>query len=258
MAQAVTVGRRGWFATLRRDRWWVEPLLVAIGLGAFGIYSTLSAVFWDYNFEVGPYVSPFYEPLLDFGWWPFSPAILILWAPLAFRVTCYYYRGAYYRAFFLNPPACAVTGSETRGYRGEAKFPFILQNFHRFFLYVAIIFNVLLWIGALRSYRWEGDFGIGLGSVMLTVNAFLLMMYTLSCHSLRHLVGGNLDCFSCSAWTRTRKRFWDYATGFNLHHRRWAWMSLIWVGLTDIYIRLVASGTITDPNTWSAPLRTIH
>ena len=74
----------------------------------------------------------------------------------------------------------------------------------------------------------------------------------------RHLVGGNLDCFSCSAWNQTRKNVWDYVTRWNEHHRVWAWMSLIWVGLTDIYIRLVASVAITDPNTWSAPLRTIH
>ena len=258
MAQAVAVGRRGWFATLRHDRWWVEPLLVIIGLSAFGIYSFISAVVWNFDFEVGPYLSPFYEPLLRFGWWPLSPAILILWAPLGFRITCYYYRRAYYRSFFLNPPACAVTGSETKGYRGEEKFPFILQNFHRYFLYVALIFNVFLWYGALKSFRWEGQFGIGLGSIVLTINAFLLMMYSFSCHSLRHLVGGGLDCFSCSAWNQTRKNVWDYVTRWNEHHRVWAWMSLIWVGLTDLYIRLVASGTITDPNTWSAPLRTIH
>jgi len=258
MAQAVTVGKRGWFATLRRDAWWLEPLLVVIGLGTFVVYSTVSAVFWDFNFEVGPYLSPFYEPLLDFGWWPFSPAILILWAPLAFRTTCYYYRRAYYRSFFLNPPACAVTGFTSKNYRGEAKFPFILQNFHRYFLYVALVFNVFLWIGAIKSFRWEDDFGIGLGSILLTVNAFLLMMYSFSCHSLRHLVGGGLDCFSCTRVTRARKRVWDYVTSWNEHHRFWAWASLITVGLTDLYIRLVASGTITDPNTWSATLRTIH
>jgi hypothetical protein len=252
MAQAVTVGRQGWFTTLRRDRWWVEPLLIAVGLGVFVVYSTISAVFWDYNYEVGPYLSPFYEPLLDFDWWPFSPAILILWAPLGFRLTCYYYRRAYYRSFFLNPPACAVTGSASKGYSGETTFPFILQNFHRYFLYVALVFNVFLWIGAISAYWWDGSIGIGLGSVILTINAFLLMMYSFSCHSLRHLVGGNLDCFSCSRYNRMRKSLWDRVTPWNEHHRLWAWASLISVGLTDLYIRLVASGTITDPNTWGS------
>jgi hypothetical protein len=250
MAQTVALGKRGLFATLRRDRWWVEPLLVALVLGTFVVYSTISAVLLDYNYEVGPYLSPFYEPLLKFGWWPLSPAILILWAPLGFRTTCYYYRRAYYRSFFLNPPGCAVTGSETKGYRGEGMFPFILQNLHRYFLYVALVFNVFLWYGAIKSFYWDGSIGIGLGSVILTVNAFLLMMYSLSCHSFRHLVGGGLDCFSCSGVARTRKRIWDYVTRWNEHHRLWAWMSLISVGLTDVYIRLVASGVITDPNTW--------
>jgi hypothetical protein len=80
----------------------------------------------------------------------------------------------------------------------------------------------------------------------------MLMMYSFSCHSLRHLVGGGLDCFSCSRFTRARKRVWDYVTGWNEDHRLWAWASLITVGLTDLYIRLVASGTISDPNTWGS------
>jgi hypothetical protein len=250
MAQTVALGKRGFFATMRRDRWWVEPLLVVIFLGAFVLYSTISAVLLDFNFEVGPYLSPFYEPLLNFGWWPLSPAILILWAPLGLRTTCYYYRRAYYRSFFLNPPACAVTGSETKGYRGEALFPFILQNLHRYFLYAALVLNVLLWYGAVKSFFWDGSVGIGLGSVIITVNAFLLMMFSFSCHALRHLVGGGLDCFSCSPMARTRKRIWDYVTKFNANHRLWAWASLFSVAITDIYIRLVASGVITDPNTW--------
>jgi hypothetical protein len=261
MAQTVAVGKRGLFATLRRDTWWVEPLLVVLILGAFVVYSTVSAVFLPFDFEVGPYLSPFYEPLLQFSWWPLSPAILILWAPLGFRTTCYYYRRAYYRSFFLNPPGCAVTGSETKGYRGEAKFPFILQNLHRYFLYVALVFNVFLWYGAIKAYFYFGEpgyagptgFGIGLGSLILTLNAFLLMMYSLSCHSFRHLIGGGLDCFSCSGVARTRKRIWDYVTRWNEHHRFWAWASLITVALTDVYIRLVASGIITDPHTpWGA------
>jgi hypothetical protein len=44
------------------------------------------------------------------GWWPaalpFSAALLILWAPGGFRFTCYYYRGAYYKAFWQDPTAC--------------------------------------------------------------------------------------------------------------------------------------------------------
>ena len=87
--------------------------------------------------------------------------------------------------------------------------------------------------------------------VILVVNAYLLMMYTFSCHSLRHWVGGGLNCFSCSAVTRARKRVWDYVSLWNVNHRLFAWSSLIWIVFTDVYIRLVANGHITDPNTWS-------
>ena len=77
-------------------------------------------------------ISPFYSPLILFlppvlAW--VSPAFLILWAPAGFRVTCYYYRKAYYRAFFLDPVACAVgepssfcgfhRAGNTRGRRGS-------------------------------------------------------------------------------------------------------------------------------------------
>ncbi|MBI4444685.1 MAG: succinate dehydrogenase [Acidobacteria bacterium] len=251
MEQNIAVGKQGWLGTARRDTWWVEPLLILVGLSAFGIYSTYSAVFWDYHFEIGPYLSPFYEPLLVFDWWPFSPAILILWIPLGFRTTCYYYRGAYWRSFFANPPACAVTGWEGKNYAGEAKFPIFVLNFHRYFMYAALLLNVMLWVGAVRSYWWQGELGIGLGSIILTINAFLLMMYSLGCHSLRHLVGGKLDCFSCSSCARTRKRIWDYITRWNEHHKFWAWVSLIWVAFTDFYVRMVSSGVFNDPNTWS-------
>ncbi len=255
MSHPVTLGKQGFFATLRKDAWWVEPALVAGILTAFGLYSTISAVLLRTKFEVGPYLSPFYEPLLTPNWWPFSPAILILWAPLGFRATCYYYRGAYYKAFFLNPPACSVTGYTNKNFRGETKFPFTIMNLHRFLLIFALALNVFLWIGAIKSFRYEGEWGIGLGSVILTANAFLLMMYSFSCHSLRHIVGGRLDCFSCH---RTQKATWDKVSGWNESHKQWAWMSLFSVAIADIYIRLVAHGIISDPNTWSTPLRVIH
>src|SRR5438445_186264 len=128
--------------TQRRDAWWVEILPVVILLGGFGVYATLRA-FEGKFYEWGPYLSPFYSPLIDPGhrWWKFSPALLILAGPLGFRATCYYYRKAYYRAFFLDPPACAVSESGKRSYQGETSFPFILQNIHRYFLYLAILFS---------------------------------------------------------------------------------------------------------------------
>ena len=248
MAQPVTLGKAGWFNTLRRDKWWIEPALVAFGLGMFGVYATISAIVLDSHFEYGPYLSPFYEPLLLFDWWKFSPAILILWAPAGFRATCYYYRGAYYKAMFLNPPACAVTGDERKSYAGETKFPFILMNLHRYFLYIALIFNVMLWYGAIKAFFYQGQLGIGVGTVIMVINAYLLMMYSLSCHSLRHIIGGKMDCMSCS---RMRYGAWKKVSVWNESHRKYAWFSLVWVGLTDAYIRLVAHGIIPDLNTWA-------
>ncbi len=255
MAQVGTAApRRGLLTTLRTDAWWFEPALFGVGLTVFLGYLTVSMFLDGWAFEIGPYLSPVYEPKLHgpFRAWWFSPALLVLWGPIGFRATCYYYRRAYYRSYFLSPPACAVADLGSK-YQGERRFPLILQNAHRFFMYVALVFVVILWIGAIRGFHDPtGGWGIGLGSVFLSVNAFLLMMYTFGCHSLRHLVGGGLDCFTCSKWGRSRKRTWDFVTRLNEHHRFWAWTSLIWISATDVYIRLVANGVITDPNTWKS------
>ena len=240
-----TVGRSGFGATMRRDLWWLELLPVIIVLGGFGVYATWRAFEGAY-YEWGPYLSPFYSPLIQPGWWPFSPAILILGGPLGFRATCYYYRKAYYRAFFLDPPACAVGESRSHQYRGEAAFPLILQNLHRYFLYLALIFLIILWYDALRAFWFAGRFGIGVGSIVLLVNIVLLSLYTFSCHSLRHIVGGKVDCFSCVAFGGPRHAMWRGTSVLNEHHMLFAWLSLVSVGLADLYVRLVASGTIHD------------
>lgn len=245
MAQARTAARRSGFGTTtRRDAWWLELIPVILLLGGFGIYATWRA-FENQFYEWGPYLSPFYSPLIKTTWWPLSPAVLILWAPLGFRATCYYYRKAYYRAFFLDPPACAV-GEPRHGYRGETSFPLILQNLHRFFLYVALIFLVILWYDAIHAFWFDGRFGIGGGSLVLLGNIVLLTLYTFSCHSLRHIVGGNVDCFSCVVAGGPRHAAWRGASFLNEHHGLFAWLSLVSVGLADLYIRLVASGAISD------------
>jgi hypothetical protein len=233
-------------STQRRDAWWVELIPVVILLGGFGVYATWRAFEGDY-YSWGPYLSPFYSPLIDpqHHWWPFSSALLILGGPLSFRATCYYYRKAYYRAFFLDPPACAV--SEKQGnYRGETRFPFVLQNLHRYALYLAIIFICFLWYDAIRAFSLDGSFYLGTGTVIMLTNVILLTLYTFSCHSLRHLVGGKLDCFSCVAGGGARHSAWKLSSYLNEHHMLFAWASLISVGTTDFYIRLVASGAIRD------------
>ena len=242
---------RGFGATLRRDAWWVAPVLTAIVLGSFGIYATWAA--WTgTHYAWGPYLSPFYSPLLKPSWWPVSPAFLILVFPLGFRMTCYYYRKAYYRSFFLDPVACGV-GEPRHGYRGETKFPFILQNLHRFFMYAAVIFIFILAYDVVLATRWpvsEGgsghQFGIGVGTLVMALNVILLASYTFGCHSLRHLIGGSVDCFSCARGGKARFRLWRGVTALNKNHMLWAWCSLFGVALTDVYIRLCAMGVIHD------------
>lgn len=243
----------GFLATLRTDVWWLEPALTAVSLLVFFGWLGVSIFLDKWEFEAGPYLSPVFEPKL-FGANDsifISPALVVLLGPVPFRATCYYYRRAYYRSWFLSPPACAV-GDAGRAYNGETVVPFWFNNLHRFAMYAALVFVPILWWGAIRSFYYKGDIGIGLGSVILVVNAYLLMMYTFSCHSLRHWIGGGLDCFSCSKFRMTRKRLWDYVSRWNLNHRAFAWTSLIFIVFTDVYIRLVANGTITDPNTWKA------
>jgi len=249
MAELSTTGsvtRLG--STQRQDSWWLELLPVVVVLGGFGLYATLRA-FEGKFYEWGPYISPFYSPLIDANhhWWPFSPAILILGGPLGFRATCYYYRKAYYRAFFLDPPACTVSEPGWRkNYRGETAFPFILQNLHRYFFYLAVLFLCFLWYDAVLAFFFPEGFGIGVGSLVMLVNVILLSTYTFSCHSLRHLVGGKLDCFSCTAFGPPRHSAWRVVSFLNERHMLWAWMSLFSVGLTDLYIRCVSAGYLKD------------
>lgn len=257
-AQPVALGKTG-----RRDAWWASPLATALGLGVFIIYATFRA-FYNADYELGHgaqmnpvfpdhayLLSPFYSPLIILPWLPtwISPALLILGGPGGFRLTCYYYRKAYYRAFFLDPPACAV-GEGRKAYHGETRL-LLFQNIHRYFLYVALVFLVILSLDVVHATRWPvtgGGFtlGISLGTLVLAANTLLLGTYTLSCHSLRHLVGGNVDCFSCVAFGRTRHSMWRCATVLNKHHMLWAWVSLFGVGFADFYVWLVASGRITD------------
>ena len=225
--------------------WWLSPLTVVTVLSGFGVYATW-AVFAGRDYWVDPYLSPFYSPLLVFPWWPFSPAILLMWIPLGFRLTCYYYRKAYYRSFFWDPPACARPEGRGRRYSGETRFPFILQNLHRYFLYGSIVVWIFLFIDVVHAVSFEGQFGIGLGSVLFLANVIFLGLYTFSCHSFRHIIGGNLDCFSCSLASQARHTVWEGISALNRNHMLWAWMSLFSVVLSDLYVRLLAWGVIQD------------
>jgi hypothetical protein len=261
--------------TARPDAWWLQPLAVFLGFAAFIVYSTWAAfhplyhgncAYW-FSGNGADYLSPFFSPEIFYpaqcpglashawlgvqpGWWPawliFSPAFLVLWAPAGFRFTCYYYRGAYYKAFWADPPNCAV-GEPRQVYLGERSFPLIMQNVHRYFVYLAVIFIFILGYDAWKAMWFTENgaphFGIGVGTIVLTLNVILLASYTFGCHSLRHLIGGFLDepskkpvcakgfaCVSC----------------LNRRHMMWAWISLFWVGFADVYVRLCAMGIWHD------------
>jgi hypothetical protein len=237
----------------RVDRWWVQPLLVVLVLGGFSLYAFWAAL-QNANYFADPYLSPFYSPCLAqncvhpqipiFGsWWNLSPAFLILGIPLGFRATCYYYRRAYYRSFFWSPPACAVPDAR-RSYSGETVFPFILNNVHRYFFWLALIVVAFLWWDALLAFRFPTGFGIGLGTLVLLGNVVLLTLYSLSCHSCRYLCGGYLDSFKGKP---LRYRLWSWANKLNERHALYAWLSLFSVLIADLYVRLLAMGVISDP-----------
>ncbi len=241
----------------------MQPLLVFLGLGTFVVYSTWAA-FQGKNYSSGPYLSPFYSPLLfgDVkigphgwfgpkpgwypGWLPWSAAFWILWGPGGFRLTCYYYRGAYYKAFWADPPACGV-GEPRKSYWGESKLPLIVQNIHRYFLYLALLFLVFLaydvWEALWFDDGGKRHFGIGLGTIVLAANVALLTCYTLGCHSFRHLVGGVRDRLSKN---RVSYQVYRCSSCLNRRHMMWAWFSLFSVGFADLYVRMCAMGIWHD------------
>lgn len=265
---------RGFAKTQRADAWWVGPAITLAVLLTFIVYATWAAL-QGAHYYAAPYLSPLYSPVLFthtaaagaapvqhawFGewpsWWvttpltPASPAILILIFPGLFRFTCYYYRKAYYRAFAGSPPACAVGPAATnRKYRGETGL-LVFQNLHRFALYPALLYIVILYYDAFVALFRDGQFGIGVGTVVLFINATLLGCYTLGCHSFRHLIGGHDDCMSCGQ-ASAKYSAWRKASWLNARHMYFAWISLVWVGFTDVYVRLVSMGVIRDLNTWS-------
>jgi len=246
---------RGLGSTLRLDRWIIKPGLVAFGLLAFIAYATVSAVFgipyFGVDYTAQGYHSPFFGIALGEGVLPgwFSPAILVLWMQVFFRGTCYYFRGAYYKAFFLDPPACAVgEPSVHRRFAMENKLPFILMNAHRFALYIVFIPLTVLWLDLVFAVFHDGGLRLGVGVFLIALDAILVSLYTFSCHSFRHLVGGSVDCYSCTAYTQRRHGIWRRVSAINAHHGFYAWASLVSIVIVDLYVRALALDII-NPGT---------
>lgn len=247
--------------TLRTDRWWLQPAITVAVLGSFIVYATFRA-FEAKNYFAEPLISPFYSPCMTarcpegasllghpfgtiaiFGM-AISPALLILIFPLGFRMTCYYYRKAYYRSFWQSPPACAVAEPHST-YTGETKAPLILQNGHRWFFLAGLVFNVILSIDAILAFRnAQGQWGhMSVGTLVLLTNATLLWLYSASCHTCRHTIGGRLKHFSKHP---LRYKLWTWVSILNHKHANFAWISLFGVALADVYVRFVAAGSITN------------
>jgi hypothetical protein len=246
--------------TLRTDAWRRAPIITFVLLSGWVAYATLRTV-WQAAYFSKPehYLSPFYSPCVtssctsgshDFGTWfgdfpPILPfAIVTLPFLLGFRLTCYYYRRSYYRAFWFSPPACAV--AEPHGsYTGETRFPLILQNLHRYFWLAAGVISLVNTWDVIRAFQPEGhDFGFGLGTIIMLINVALLWAYTLSCHSCRHIVGGRMRHFSRHP---LRYKAWTVVSKLNAKHMQLAWTTLATLMLTDGYIALVSSGVFNDP-----------
>ena len=245
---------RGFGATSRRTRWWLAPAVQGTVFTVCATYLFISGVLltplFDTPYEVDGYLSPLFSPLIVLPFLPawFSPAILdpvgsrwlpgdLLLLPQGLLPLLLRRPPGLRRGRAVASPAFSLAASVT----------FLFQNLHRYFLYLAFIPLVVLWVDAFTSFRLDGAWRIGLGTVILTVNAALLTGYSLSCHSLRHLVGGKIDCFSCSRNTQIRHGLWQRLTSINRHHMAWAWASLLTVTFADVYVRLLALGVITDP-----------
>src|SRR6266568_7670139 len=97
--------------TSRPDNWWLQPLLVFLGLSSFILYSTWAA-FQGRHFRFGPYLSPFYSPELLgdplhawFGakpqWMPswFTPPCFSFWRRAGSVVPAISFAAPYYRRF---------------------------------------------------------------------------------------------------------------------------------------------------------------
>jgi hypothetical protein len=244
--------------TLRTDRWWQAPLLTDLGLAAFLLYGFIRAMWGSaYWVDAYHYLTPFYSPCVSascepgashlgvwfghFPWW-IPLGSLVLPFLLGFRITCYYYRRAYYRSVWQSPPGCAVAEPHST-YSGETRLPLIIQNSHRYFFYIALVVSVINTYDAIMAFHSPSGFGFGLGNVILLSNVILLWIYTLSCHSCRHIVGGRLKHF---AKHPIRYWLWTQVSVINTKHMQWAWITLGTLVLTDFYVMLVASGTISD------------
>jgi hypothetical protein len=244
--------------TLRTDRWWLPPVVTVVLLTAWVAYATVRVFMQEWYFVAEQnYLTPFYSPCVSVGcveqaahfgrflpdvpWLPY--AAISMPFLLLFRLTCYYYRKAYYRSYWLSPPACGVAEPHRR-YSGETRFPLVGQNLHRYFFYAAFVITIINTYDAFLAFRNADDeWGLGVGNLVLVANVVALWLYTLSCHSCRSIIGGRLNHFSRHP---IRYRMWSGVSILNGRHMEYAWLTLGTLAFTDFYVMAVSAGWIVD------------
>ena len=275
--------KKGFGATDRVDDWWKGPTAMAAYLGIMIVYATwrgfMEADFWIFEefgrsagnqtmaieSEGSHVLSPLFSPLVipgqgTFGgpipealWW-MSPAMFILIFPAGFRGTCYYYRKAYYRAFFQQPTGCAIS-KPWNEYSGETGL-LLVQNLHRYFLYAALAYLPILSYDVWLSVNFHDpvshahSYGLSVGSLVLAVNVIALAGYTFGCHAFRHLFGGGSNLWTSGSKPILRYRMWKMSTWFNEHHKEWALYSLFIVMSADFYFYACTMGWWTEIVLW--------
>jgi len=150
-----------------------------------------------------------------------------------------FYNGVYLK--WRLPPALLRGVVDNR--TGETRFPLIIQNTHRYFFYIAAVISVINTYDAILAFRSPTGFGFGLGNIVLLVNVVMLWVYTLSCHSCRHVAGGRLKHFSKHP---VRYWMWTQISKLNTRHKLYAWITLGTLMFTDFYIMALAAGWFSD------------
>ncbi|MHA2250904.1 MAG: succinate dehydrogenase [Candidatus Kariarchaeaceae archaeon] len=242
----------------RKDLWWGKPALQAFTLGGFIIYAFIVIMFDfkgdHYKVEGTHYVSPFFSPEIEIEGWPnwLSPALVLIWAPIGFRATCYYARKVYFRAFLADPPGCAIGEFRKMDgkYKGESSWPFILNNLHRYFFYAAFVLAIIHWYEFFLTWKFGSDLGFGFGTLLFGLDALFLSLYVISCHSFKHLIGGGVDCDTCKGLNKTKYKGWKMVKKLNENHHTYFWISLFMILIVDVYVRMLSRGTIDDVWRW--------
>ena len=215
-------------------RFWSFVLILVLGIYLLGLFqSSVSGAIKNYGLT-----DPWY-----------SPTVLVIPFVGLFRLTCYAYRKDYHRHLFDHPVACELNTRQDkfgRAYTGETRF-FRVENFHRYFMYIAVAILPFFFYDFYVSMTYTpGSIILSIGGIIILINAIAVTIYTFSCHSIRHLVGGRMDCFSCTTAHKSGGKVFRFQSIFNRHHEALAWTSLAMFVFVDLYIRAVAAGIIPN------------